>query len=258
MVRIPAGEVILGTSAGGPVAISTNPNDQTYWEAPTRLARVQAFAAGRFEVTRGEWAKFAAATGRANPPEDCQILISQAWTSGGTWRHPYISQDDRHPAVCISWNDARDYAAWLSRTTGHRYRLLSETEWEYVARAQTRTTYWWGDANSPAYANSAKSNVKGTLPVGSYPANRFGLHDTSGNASEWVQDFLSDRFGAVEGRAVDPCPPRDLSRCHADTRMNRGGSWEADDNVMRVAFRNGNLPTVRYAALGFRVARDLP
>ncbi|MDX2233371.1 MAG: SUMF1/EgtB/PvdO family nonheme iron enzyme [Hyphomonadaceae bacterium] len=247
LVRIPAGRVTVGSPAGG--------RDN---ERPLRDAQIAAFAAGRFEVTRAEWAAFVAATNRPDPPADCQVLIDAAWSTGGDWRHPYIDQDDRHPAVCISWNDARDYVAWLSGSTGKRYRLLSETEWEYVARAGTRTTYPWGDRNDARYANSALSNVKGTLPVGYYRPNAFGLYDTSGNAAEWVQDFLSDRAIVGDGRAVDPCPPRAVSVCYSNTRMNRGGSWEADDNVLRVAYRNGNLATVRYAALGFRVARDLP
>ena len=245
MIRIPAGEVDVGTPGA------------TNNEVPVRHARIRSFAASRFEVTRGEWGAFVTATHRGDPPNDCQVLIGKAWTGVGSWRHPYIDQEDNHPAVCVNWNDAQDYVAWLSRTTGKRYRLLSETEWEYAARAGARGRYPWGETISPDNANYGASNVAGTLPVGSYAPNAFGLFDIDGNAGEWVQDFLSDRATVGEGRAVDPCPPPNVSECYSNTRMNRGGSWEGDADVMRIAFRNGNLATVRYAALGMRVAREL-
>lgn len=239
---------------GGSFEIGAGPGEggNPQLEGPKRLVRIKPFLAGRFEVTRGEWAAFVAATRRPDPPDRCEVIIGKAWTAVGDWRRPYITQDDRHPAVCITWIDARDYVAWLAATTGKPYRLLSEAEFEYVARAGARGKYWWGEAPAPERANFRDSNNAGTLPVGSYPPNPFGFHDTAGNVMEWVQDCLG--YSGYNPSIADGSPLN--AQCYLNTRMNRGGGWEADANVLRLAFRNGNLPTVTYASLGFRVARD--
>ena len=120
-----------------------------------------------------------------------------------SWSHLGFMQDDNHPAVCVSWYDAQDYVGrWLSERTGHHYRLLTEAEWEYAARAGTTTPFPWGAIASHEQANygadeccsgfvSGRDQWINTSPVGSFPANAFGLHDMNGNAMQWVQDCLS-------------------------------------------------------------------
>ena len=202
MVVIPAGKYRMGSpshEAGrnddeGPV------HDVTIWEP---------FAVGIHEVTREEFGHFVKETGRSTPKK-CWTYKSGKWKerSGRSWKKPGFKQDGRHPVVCVIWDDAKAYVGWLSRKTGERYRLLSESEWEYAARAGTRTARHWGagEAGQCRYANGADQKLKKryskwkwaiascddkhvhTSPVGTYQPNGFGLHDMSGNVWEWVED----------------------------------------------------------------------
>ncbi len=166
MVVIPAGRFTMGDNA----------SDQTD-EKPAHAVSVSAFAAGKYEVTLGEWKAFVAATGRATPPNDCYTSSGQ----NGSWRAPGFTQDDRHPVACVSWQDGQAYALWLSQKTGQSYRMLTEAEWEYAARAGTATAYWFGGSVTPRNANYSESGNAATVRVGTYGANPFGLHDTAGN-----------------------------------------------------------------------------
>lgn len=173
---------------------------------------IRQFAVGKFDVTRGQWAAFASATNR-NTPAGC------AWTgrSGmnldpdGSWRNLRFPQDDSHPVVFVTWNDARDYRRWLSRRTSHRYRLLTEAEWEYAARAGTATAFPWGSSASHDFANygadaccsglaSGRDRWMYTSPAGSFPPNAFGVHDMSGNVLQWVQGLFRELIFGAAGR----------------------------------------------------------
>lgn len=228
MVWIPGGTFTMGSPAGEAGRDSD--------EGPQRTVSVRAFAAGRFEVTRGEWSAFATATNRPVP-------------SDSPWNNPGFAQDDRHPVVRVSRQDAQAYALWLSNRTGKGYRLLTEAEWEYAARAGTTTAYPWGASISPRNANYGDSGNGGTVRVGSYAANAFGLHDMAGNVWEWVEDCYASSYS---GLATDGS-----ANVNGDCsyRVNRGGSLHSSPQFLRSAQRGRDTPTGRYFNLGFRVAR---
>ena len=183
-----------------------------------------------------------------------------------TGRNPGFSQTGSYPVVCVNWNDAKAYVAWLSKKTGKNYRLLSEAEWEYVARAGTTTRFHFGDGETDlcGYANAAdrstsffwrnKSCSDGvgakTAEVGRYKPNKFGLHDVHGNVYEWVEDCYVDSY---RGASTDGKARSSTGRC--GSRVLRGGSWYVKPLVLRSAYRNWYEPVDRYSNGGFRVAR---
>jgi formylglycine-generating enzyme required for sulfatase activity len=156
----------------------------------------------------------------------------------------------------VSWNDTQTYLRWLSEKTGRRYRLPSEAEWEYAARAGSRTAYWWGNGLGKANANCAgcgsEFDRRETAPVGSFAANALGLYDMLGNVAEWVEDCWNSTYKGApsDGSAWtrDRCPEHVL----------RGGSFNNDPRYIRAAARFKYDADVRFSANGFRVARDLP
>jgi formylglycine-generating enzyme required for sulfatase activity len=163
----------------------------------------------------------------------------------------------RRPTINISWDDAQTYAKWLSRITGKEYRLLSEAEYEYAARAGTQAAFPWGDdieLNGRTMANcngcGSQWDGKQTAPVGSFPANRFGLYDIVGNVWEWTEDCYHDSYQAA---------PADGSPLTSggSTRIVRGGSWISAPQTLRLAYRGWNSTGTRIYFLGFRVARAL-
>jgi formylglycine-generating enzyme required for sulfatase activity len=271
MVAIPAGRFVMGVRADEEDLESLSAEFRHRSE-PRREVRVQPFLAGRFEVTRGQYRIFAEATGRSG--EGCF-----AWTGSGfevdparSWRNPGYAQDDAHPVVCVSWEDARAYVEWLGRRTGKRYRLLTEAEWEYAARAGSTAMRYWGDEPGHAceYANGADrtaraaiadaSNWSGaecddrhayTAPVGSYRANAFGLYDTLGNVGEWTEDCWNrDYRGApIDGSAA--------LKGECGLRAVRGGAWDDAPAGLRAAYRVGSPTSIRLYSRGFRVAREI-
>jgi len=168
---------------------------------------------------------------------------------------PGFAQTDRDPVVCVSWNDAKAYAAWLSKTTGKLYRLLTEAEWEYAARAGTTTAWYWGDDLGGGNANcdgcGSRWDNESTSPAGSFKPNGFQLYDMLGNAWQWVEDcYVGDyRNAPTDGSAVEA---KDCG-----SRVIRGGSWYHNPPFLRVALRYGNSPGIRDNALGFRLARTI-
>jgi formylglycine-generating enzyme required for sulfatase activity len=162
--------------------------------------------------------------------------------------------DPDAPVHNLSWDDAEQYLGWLSRLTGHRYRMLSEAEWEYAARAGAGTRYWWGDQFKPDMSScrSCGAQVAAEPPkVGLFPANAFGLHDVTGSVSQWVADCWHKNFkGApTDGSAwaAAGCPERVL----------RGGSWTSAPADLRITNREFYDPKVRYPGHGLRIGRDL-
>ena len=279
MVAIPAGAFVMGA-----------PSSEGGWaadlEGPVHKVRVRGFAAGRFDVTRDEYAAFVRATkrptvkgcvftGRPGPTLDPQ----------GSWSSLGFKQTGRDPVVCISWFDASDYVRWLSKRTGKHYRLLSEAEWEYAARAGTTTSYYWGQNIDRAHVNYGQEKGWGkgvangddhwlyTSPAGSFPPNRFGLYDMSGNVLQFVGDCLALSYRDVpaDGSAYEANAPLRATGDLADLngkmsctfRMARGGDWGDPPEAVRPAARNFapdpslTLEAYRSGGVGFRVARDL-
>ena len=205
-------------------------------ELPVRDVQVASFALSRYEVTFEEYERFASATGRRRPSD---------WGWGGGSR----------PVTGVSWEDAVAYADWLSDETGERYRLLSEAEWEYAARAGTRTTYGWGQNIGRNRANcdgcGSRWDDDEAAPVGSFAANAWGLHDMHGNVSEWVADCWHESYARALGGGSAWLTGGDCRR-----RVLRGGSWLGGPVYMRSAKRARIDVGLRYANVGFRVARN--
>jgi formylglycine-generating enzyme required for sulfatase activity len=193
-------------------------------------------AVGRFAVTFEEWEHYAAAAGKPVPND-------KKWGRG------------RRPVINVSWDDAQGYAAWLSEKTGSVYQLLSEAEWEYCCRAGTETAYSFGDTittEQAKFSSRGSGNTRGTVEVGTYPANAWGLHDMHGNVWEWCEDAYVDTY---EG-ALDNGAARD-AKGKSSLRVLRGGSWDNRPRYLRTADRDGYLPDSRIGSIGFRLARTL-
>jgi formylglycine-generating enzyme required for sulfatase activity len=277
LVVVPGGSFIMGAPADEPRAPWFAPEKRASAldpEGPQHKVSIREFAIGEFPVTRAQWSAFAAATNRSInggcewsgfPREDAAAIAAASWRNLG------FQQDDDHPAVCVSWNDAQDYVRWLSQRTGHTYRLPTEAEWEYAARAGSTTAYPWGATASHDHANygsdeCCKEFAEGrdqwlhTSPVGSFPPNAFGLFDMHGNAWQWVQDCYADSYAAAptDGSAHD--------EPNCQRRVLRGGTWGDPPGLIRSATRNWAPPPpsrwnpewdYRSGGVGFRVARDL-
>ena len=239
---IPAGTFRMGCVSG---------RDPCYsYERPVHEVEVSSFALSKHEVTRGQFAAFVAATGH-NTRGGCVGIGTGSWRDKG-W------QNDGHPVVCVSWEDAQAYVRWLRRETGGRYRLPSESEWEYAGRGGTTTAWFWDDRGEDwcEYANAGDSDDRcddgweRTAPVGSFPANGSGLHDMAGNVWEWVEDCWHDDYDGA---------PRDGSAWTRDgdcsRRVLRGGSWSNDPWFLRSAYRGRHVAESRHTDNGFRVAR---
>jgi formylglycine-generating enzyme required for sulfatase activity len=271
MVVIPAGQFVMG-AAPGEEERANLPAEFRNRSQPQRRVNVKRFSAGRFEVTRGQYRVFAEATGRTG--DGCFAWSGDAFEmkSANSWRNPGFAQDDAHPVTCVSWEDANAYVTWLSQRTERKYRLLTEAEWEYAARAGTTTTRFWGDDadKSCDYANGADRStaelVPGannwyvancddrhayTAPVGSYRPNAFGLYDMLGNVEEWTQDcWIGNYRGApTDGSAV--------AAGDCSLRVVRGGSWDDAPVGVPAAYRVGSPTTIRVYRRGFRVATDI-
>lgn len=261
MIVVPAGGFVMGS----------NRHDQ---ERPAHRVRVRKFAIGRHEVTRGEYAAFVDATGRADAV-GCRVLNAAAGRGNdplASWRAPGSAQhDDGHPVVCVSWADAQAYAAWLSGQAGAPYRLPGEAEWEYAARSGTATRRYWGDraTGQCGHANGADRAAAGrfgdgtgagcddgvpyTAPAGSYAENAFRIHDMLGNAAEWVADCWRSSYAGTP--PPDGAPRGNGAPC--GLRVLRGGSWASPPDDLRSAFRESNYANIRSHAIGFRVARTI-
>jgi formylglycine-generating enzyme required for sulfatase activity len=232
MIVVPAGEFVMGS-----------PPDEVHRgedESPQRTVKLNyEFACGVFEVTFDEWQACFEDQGCSHNPVD------NGWGRG------------RQPVINVSWLDAKQYVSWLSEETGQDYRLLTEAEWEYVARAGTTGTYWWGEESAKGRAVTDGGRQDGqpaqARPVGTYAANPFGLYDLNGNVWEWLEDCWSENYDdhPVDGRAW---VPSDTCR----RRVNRGGSWANGSRHLRSANRSWKPPEFRSANRGFRVAMTLP
>jgi len=269
MMVIPAGRFMMGAAPGEEEREELS--DQFLNRSqPQHAVDVKSFSAGKFEVTRGQYQVFAETTGRSS--DGCFVWTGAEFEKDRTknWRNPGYAQDHSHPVVCVSWDDAGAYVKWLSQRTGRDYRLLTEAEWEYSARAGTTTPRFWGDAGdmSCGYANGADlataAQVPGannwivancndryayTAPVGSYRANAFGLYDMLGNVWEWTQDCWNGNYSGA------PADGSAWAAGDCSLRAVRGGSWEDAPLGLRAAYRVGSPTVIRVYIRGFRVAR---
>ena len=228
---------------------------------------VKSFAIGVDEVKTGEY--MACVTAKAcRPPEWHEPGSQQNIETGHAVTYKsmakYITGDDQ-PIVGVSWDDANAYAEWLTKATGHHYRLPSEEEWEYASRAGSKTAYWWGDSakkdgETMACCRGCGSDLDGVglYRAGSFKPNAFGLYDTQGNVWEWVADYYCDTY---ETSPADGSARQSKSCNKPDAieglRVFRGGSCFYEPQQMRAAMRLRNWPFFRNQTLGFRIARDL-
>jgi formylglycine-generating enzyme required for sulfatase activity len=251
MVVVPAGEFVMGSPQSESGHADEKPQHTARFAAP--------FVVSRFEVTFREW---------------------DACTAAG--KCPQAADDgygrDNFPAINVSWRDAQGYVAWLSEKTGKRYRLLSESEWEYAARAGTTTAWFWGPEDDSygsrkacEYANTHDEAGKDAhpmyvwshhqcndgyaenAPTGRYKANPFGLHDMLGNVREWVQDCHQEGYA---GATADGSVRGHAGAC--EKRVVRGGAWVDGASTARSAYRYAETEGFRNYQVGLRVARELP
>ena len=257
MVYIPAGSFRMGDIQGG------GQSD----EKPVHRVSVDAFLLGQTEVTVAQFRAFVKASSyktEAEQGDGCYVYENGIWNkrSNVNWRNPGFKQSSEEPVVCVSWNDTQRYIEWLSAKTGEQYRLPTEAEWEYAARAGSETKYSWGNTASHEYANygtdsccdglaKGKDKWKYTSPVASFTANAFGLYDMHGNAWEWTQDCWN---GSYQGAPSDGSA---WLSGNCSRRVLRGGSWDSDPIYLRSANRNVNTTGNRVNNFGFRLARTL-
>jgi formylglycine-generating enzyme required for sulfatase activity len=235
MVVIPVGEFMMG-SPESETGRDGNEDPQH------KVTIAKPFAVSKYEVTFDDW-DACVADGGCNHYRP----VDQDWGRG------------TRPVINVSWDDAQKYVKWLSKHTGKPYRLLSEAEWEYGARAGSDKAYSWGDEIGKENANcrgcGSQWDGKQTAPVGSFAANAFGLHDTHGNVWEWVQDCLKNSYNGDYNDA-----PTDGSAWTSGDCANhvlRGGSWFNDPRGLRSAYRVRNPADDRDPIVGFRVGRTL-
>jgi formylglycine-generating enzyme required for sulfatase activity len=273
MVVVPTGNFAMGAA--------DNDDGRNDSETPQHeVVLDKGFAMGRTDVTVGQFREFVKASGYQ--PDSQRLGGASVYDersgsmrddTSASWQSDYAGRnaDDKLPVVNVSWNDARAYAEWLSQRTGKKYRLPSESEFEYALRGGTTTKYWWGNSSPKSKVenltggNDRSSNGRrwsnafagyrdgfwGPAPVMSFAANPFGLYDINGNVSEWVQDCWHDNYIRA---------PRDGDAWlnpGCSTRVIRGGSWGSSPDQVRSAYRQGADASVRSGRVGFRVVREL-
>lgn len=294
-VLVPAGEFMMGSDESPESLAQAYPQYERRRflelgdEAPVHRVRItRSFYLGRHEVTVGQFRRFLQASGYVpesevdgsggygfNPSYDPSKTVRGDAFEGRhpkySWREPGFAQGDDHPVVNVTWNDAQAMSAWLSAQEGQRYRLPTEAEWEYAARAGSRTRYASGDdpesvlavanifdadaqKNWPqwqAYALADHDGFAFTAPVGNFAPNAMGLHDMHGNAWEWCADWHADDYYA---RSPVDDPPGPAS---GSVRVRRGGSWHTWSFYARSSYRNWNAPDTRYVLVGMRLVKEV-
>jgi formylglycine-generating enzyme required for sulfatase activity len=258
---VPAGRFKQGS-------VRADGTSATFERPPHWVLIARPFAISTSAVTVDEFRSFIAATGRdmrgCDTYEDRWRIRPDA-----SWENPGFVQTGSHPVTCVSWDDAKAYAGWLSRTTGHRYRLPSAAEWEYAARAGGEAVRPWNTDGSGACASANVADQRAarrypgwavfpcddgyvfTAPVGSFKANSFGLNDMLGNVFQWTDDcWHADYTGAPtdgSSRTYGDCSEREL----------RGGSWFTTPEFVRASYRNHFGVNYRASSVGIRLVRDI-
>jgi len=258
MIHIEKGSYIMGSHYG----------DKD--EKPTHKVTFDYdFEIAKYEVSIEEFKAFIDDTGYKTDAENnnsCNVYVNDAWIpkKDVTWKNPDYPQEANHPVVCVSWEDSKQYLKWLNKQTGKSYRLLSEAEWEYVAKAGTYSKWSFGNNKKDLkfYANIAdkltdypwkekwNDGHKYTAAVGSYKANQFGVYDMYGNVWEWCEDSYSKNYENTprDGRA---------NNMKHSKKVFRGASWINFPTSTRSANRFFDISTSRYNVIGFRIARTL-
>jgi formylglycine-generating enzyme required for sulfatase activity len=262
MIGIPAGKFVMGSPRTEPGRFDA--------EGPQRIVTVKAFALAKFDITSEDYLVFLRATGYE--PEPCNKLLNMRWRvpAKGVAYPPYDEEPARWPASCVSWKDAHAYIDWLNKKVRETrpgltnktgpYRLPSEAEWEYAARAGTTTARWWGDAIGSGNANcngcGSQYDFRALSNIDSFKPNPFGLYGMLGNVWEWTEDCWHKGY---IGAPIDARPWTDKG---CTRHVLRGGSWDNVPVFVRSAARVAAEDTggdFDYSTLaGFRVARDLP
>lgn len=232
MLKIPRGNFTMGCS---PSDAQCDANEE-----PTHSVNIDTFLLGATEVTFEQYDFYCKHT------KTCELPHDESW--GRAYR----------PVINISWFDAKNYVQWLNQQTGQHFRLPTEAEWEYAARAGSSTPYYWGNAPDSSYANGSDEDgwphdkfKRETAPVAYFEANAWGLHDVQGNVWEWCEDTWHDNYHRA---------PRDASAWTADGtnhRVIRGGSWSSGPNSVRISRRFKLHPASKNVFLGFRLAQDI-
>jgi formylglycine-generating enzyme required for sulfatase activity len=246
-------------------------------ESPRHEVYVKSFGIARFDVTRQQFEVFAKETGFDG--KGCKIFNGKTWVfdTDANWKNPGFKQTGQDPVVCVSWNDAQEFIAWLNLKITNKntqnYRLPTEAEWEYAARAGTVTpTYWGNDSlNQCKFANTRDLSAKDldpetpyvncedgyveTSPVGAFQPNAWGLFDMLGNVNQWVLDCWYFDYSASTSAAMDTARKALGTGC--DERRARGAGWSAIPINVRAASRSGFIFNTRISYLGFRLAVDL-
>ncbi|WP_442875125.1 formylglycine-generating enzyme family protein [Cupriavidus sp. P-10] len=225
LIALPAGNFTMGSNTSDPAE-----------KPPHHVTISQPFAIGRFEVTVEQW--------------------NACVDAGGCQRVPTVAESAKNsPVRDVSWDDAQQYVAWLSKTTGKDYRLPTESEWEYAARGGTASAFWWGDQMRKGNANCKDCgdpwSNDAPAPVGSFAANPWGLHDVNGSVWEWVADCWHSTYKGA------PADGRAWNENACGSRVIRGGSWREGASYMVSSTRFKYSPSVRQSQNGFRVARDM-
>jgi len=233
-------------------------------EEPVRTMTLDGFEMGATEVTVGQFRRFVKETGYKTEAErgDYAYVVSGGeWVRkpDASWKNPYLPQSENHPVVCVSWNDAMGFCAWLSKKTGQAIGLPTDAEWEYACRAGTETKYYTGNSESDLdragwyWRNSGDSQLSGewkliklnenncgTHPVGMKMPNAWGLYDMTGNVWEWCQDRVDKDYYTSKP---------------SENRVFRGGAWYEQAVYLRTAYRHWRRPSHSYWGLGFRIIR---
>src|SRR3984893_7448218 len=270
MVMLKQGKFTMGAPAGEE-ARANLPNQFRGLSVPQHLIKIQhEFAIGKFDVTRDEYAQFVAETNRPDPDSCTTNNPSGGFMdTKGNWHSPGFPQTGRDPVVCVNWDDAQAYVAWLSAKTGHVYRLPTEAEWEYAARSGTTTARYGSDrpAELCRYLNhgdldfserhpresdvnrECRDGYAFTSPVGSFPPNQFGLYDMLGNVWQWTEDCWNDDYKGA------PSDGSSWQSGNCRRRVMRGGAYSNIPALVRSAVRLGAKSSGRDHSGGFRVAR---
>lgn len=277
MVRIPAGTFLMGSPA--------TEEGRTDHESPQRQVTIAAFAISRTEITVEQFRQFvqdqdyhqgkAYRTTVEQNGKGCSAWNTEKKQSEQlperNWSNPGFDQNDDHPVVCVTWNDAQGYVAWLSHRTGLNYRLPTEAEWEYTARAGTTAPRYYPDDRQCDYANGfgqeAQSIIDSdrtsancadgyvyTAPVARFAHNPFGLFDMLGNVAEWTQDCWHDNYTHTP---IDGSAWLEANGGDCNSRVVRGGSWYYKPQDLRSATRVWAEPDAAISIRGFRIARAL-
>jgi len=293
-VLIPPGEFVMGSDESAEALAQDYPQyDRKRFvelsdEGPAHKVRItHPFYLGQYEVTVGEFRRFVEASGYQpeseadgtggygynpdyDPAKSARGDAFEGRNQKYSWRNPGFPQDEHHPVVNVTWNDAVAMCKWLSKTEGHTYRLPTEAEWEYAGRAGTRTRYYSGNdpqsllraanvfdaeaaKNWQQWKKFALDEADGfafTAPVGSFAPNAFGLYDIHGNAWEWTADWHDDRYYSYSP-VDDPQGP-----ATGTVRVRRGGSWHTWSFYARSSYRNWNSQDTRYTLVGMRLLRQ--